>query len=88
MGSYEKNGLSSTMGFNGITINTILGSYIDKVQPNNIQSYTLPLIGCLRTAKFIPAFYLRYWNGLTLHNIANFICVVPTTAMISPVITI
>jgi hypothetical protein len=42
MGSYEKNGLSSTMGFNGITINTILGSYIDKVQPNNIQSYTLP----------------------------------------------
>ena len=88
MGSYEKIGLSSTMGFNDARINTNLGAYIDKVQQNNIQSYSIPLIGCLSTAKFIPAFISDIEIDLTLNNSGNFICTLPTAAMIAPIITI
>ena len=88
MGSYEKIGLSSTMGFNDARINTNLGAYIDKVQQNNIQSYSIPLIGCLSTAKFIPAFISDIEIDLTLNNPGNFICTLPTATMIAPIITI
>jgi hypothetical protein len=88
MGPYEKIGLSTTMGFNDNRVNTNLGAYIDKVQQNNIQSYSLPLVGCLSTAKFIPAFISDIEIDLTLNNSGNFIFTIPTAAMINPVITI
>lgn len=88
LGPFEKIGLSTTMGFNDNRVNTNLGAYIDKVQQNNIQSYSLPLIGCLSTAKFIPAFISDIEIDLTLNNAANFISTLPTAAMIAPVITI
>ena len=67
------------MGFNDVRLNTNLGSYIDKVQQNTVQSFSIPLIGCLTTAKFIPAFISDIEIDLTVNNIANFILNVTVT---------
>jgi len=79
MGPYEKLSLSPTMGFNDVRLNTNLGAYIDKVQQNTVQSFSIPLIGCLTTAKFIPAFISDIEIDLTVNNIANFIFNVTAT---------
>ena len=79
MGPYEKLCLSPTMGFNDVRLNTNLGAYIDKVQQNTVQSFSIPLIGCLTTAKFIPAFISDIEIDLTVNNIANFIFNVTAT---------
>ncbi len=75
MDSYEKFALSTTMGFNQVAAFTNLGSLIDNSTNINTksQSYSLPLIGCLNTAKLIPGFITDIEIDLTLNNISNFI---------------
>ena len=74
MDSYEKISLSTTMGFNPIEAFTNLGAYIEYASSTTItQSYSIPLVGCLNTTKFIPAFISDIEIDLTVNNIANFI---------------
>ena len=74
MDSYEKISLSPTMGFNPIEAYTNLGAYIEyNSLITTTQSYSVPLIGCLNTAKFIPALISDIEIDLTVNNIANFI---------------
>ena len=56
--SFEKLALSSTMGFYHQDAFTNLGALIDNDTLLNTksQSYSIPLVGCLNTSKFIPAF--------------------------------
>ena len=50
MDAYEKLALSTTMGFNAAHIFTNLGSLIDNevLVNNKSQSFSIPLIGCLK----------------------------------------
>jgi hypothetical protein len=86
MDSYEKIALSSTMGFNSTTPFTNLGTLID----NNIFyngetfSYSIPLVGCLNTAKLIPGFITDIEIDLTLNNLSNFITSATTFANSNP----
>ena len=85
MGIYEKVALSTSMGFNDTRLNTNLGAYIDKVQQNNIQSFSIPLIGCLSTSKFIPAFISDIEIDLTVNNVSNFIYNVTATGNVTAI---
>ena len=73
MDSYEKVALSTTMGFNAAEAFTNLGAIIEDLTTSTTQSFSIPLIGCLNTAKLIPAFISDIEIDLTLNNIANFI---------------
>jgi hypothetical protein len=75
MDAYEKLALSTTMGFNAAHIFTNLGSLIDNevLVNNKSQSFSIPLIGCLNTAKLIPAFISDIEIDLTLNSLANFL---------------
>ena len=75
MDSYEKISLSTTMGFNSTIISTNLGALIDNevLVNNKSQSFSIPLIGCLNTAKLIPAFITDIEIDLTLNNLSNFL---------------
>jgi hypothetical protein len=79
MDSYEKLSLSTTFGFNSTEAFTNLGSLIENVSNSLTQSYSIPLIGCLNTAKLIPGFITDIEIDLTLNNITNFIS--STTAL-------
>ena len=80
MDSYEKLSLSTTMGFNSTETFTNLGALIDYQSYTAVQSYSIPLVGCLNTAKLIPAFISDIEIDLTVNNIANFISNVTGTA--------
>ena len=54
MDSYEKVALSTTMGFNAVEAFTNLGALIEDLTTSTTQSFSIPLIGCLNTAKLIP----------------------------------
>jgi hypothetical protein len=73
--SYEKFALSTTMGFSPISAFTNLGTLIDNstLINNKTQSFSIPLIGCLNTAKLIPGFITDIEIDLTLNNLTNFI---------------
>ena len=77
MDSFEKVSLSSTMGFcaDPVTVCSNLGALIDNdlTINNESQSYSIPLIGCLNTAKLIPAFISDIEIDLTLNTLSNFI---------------
>jgi hypothetical protein len=73
MDNYEKIALSTSMRFNGTQINTNLGAQIGISDSTKTQSYSIPLIGCLNTAKVIPAFISDIEIDLTLNNFSNFI---------------
>ena len=75
MDSYEKIALSTTMGFNDKHIFTNLGALIDNETSvnNKTQSFSIPLIGCLNTAKLIPAFITDIEIDLTLNSLTNFL---------------
>ena len=83
MDSYEKVALSTTMGFNGIEAFTNLGALIEDISTSTTQSFSIPLIGCLNTAKLIPAFISDIEIDLTLNNIANFISNVTATGNVT-----
>jgi hypothetical protein len=85
MDSFEKISLSSTMGFcaDPVTVCSNLGALIDNdlTINNESQSYSIPLIGCLNTAKLIPAFISDIEIDLTLNTLSNFIVsITPGTA--------
>jgi hypothetical protein len=86
MDTYEKIALSSTMGFNSVHIFTNLGALIDNATSvnNKSQSYSIPLVGCLKTAKLIPAFISDIEIDLTLNNLANFLTTSTTTENANP----
>jgi hypothetical protein len=73
MDSNEKSALSTTMGFNDGNIHTNFGAQISNSNNLKVQSFSIPLIGCLNTAKFIPAFISDIEIDLTLNNFSNFI---------------
>ena len=75
MDSYEKMALSTSMGFHPLTPFTNLGTLIDTSTaiPNKIQSFAIPLVGCLNTSKLIPGFITDIEIDLTLNTLSNFI---------------
>ena len=81
MDVYEKLALSTTMGFNAAHIFTNLGSLIDNevLVNNKTLSFSIPLIGCLNTAKLTPAFISDTEIDLTLNSLANFLTSATTT---------
>lgn len=84
MDSYEKLALSTTLGFNAIETFTNLGSLIEFASNSLTQSYSIPLIGCLNTAKLIPGFITDIEIDLTLNNISNIISSVTALAGANP----
>jgi hypothetical protein len=80
--SFEKLALATTMGFYHQDAFTNLGALIDNDATLNTksQSYSIPLVGCLNTSKFIPAFITDIEIDLTLNNITNFIIASTATA--------
>ena len=85
MDGYEKISLSSSMGTNAGEAYTNLGAFIEyNVLSTTTQSYSIPLIGCLNTSKFIPAFISDIEIDLTLNNIINFISSSNITAGYAP----
>ena len=83
MDSYEKVALSTTMGFNAEQAFTNLGVIIEDITTSITQSFSIPLIGCLNTAKLIPAFISDIEIDLTLNNVANFISNVTATGNVT-----
>lgn len=75
MDSLEKLSLSTTMGFHPSNMFTNLGALIDNdlTINNKSQSFSIPLVGCLNTAKLIPAFISDIEIDLTLNSFSNFI---------------
>jgi hypothetical protein len=84
MDSYEKMALSTSMGFSPYLAFTNLGTLIENTVVSLKQSYSIPLIGCLNTSKFIPAFISDIEIDLTLNNIVNFISSASATAGANP----
>ena len=84
MDSYEKLALSTTLGFNSTETFTNLGALVENVTSSLTQSFSIPLIGCLNTAKLIPGFITDIEIDLTLNNIANIISSVTTLANSNP----
>ena len=85
MDNFEKQSLSPSFGFcaDPVAGYTNLGSLIDNdlTMNNDTQSYPIPLIGCLNTAKLIPAFISDIEIDLTLNSLSNFIVsITPGTA--------
>jgi hypothetical protein len=82
MDGYEKFALSTTMGFNQLHPYTNLGSLIDisSVINTRSQSFSIPLIGCLNTAKLIPGFITDIEIDLTLNTLSNFMSNITTLA--------
>ena len=77
--------LSQTFGFcaDSNFLFTNLGSLIDNDDTlnNETHSYSIRLIGCLYTAKLIPAFITDIEIDLTVNNLSNFIVpITPATA--------
>ena len=68
MNSSEKSALSSTMGFNANNVNTNFGSFIGNSTSDRIQSFSIPLLGCLNTSKVIPAFISDIEIDLTVNS--------------------
>ena len=79
MNSFKKLSLSTTMGFSPSESFSNLGALIENVTSSVTQSYSIPLIGCLNTAKLIPAFISDIEIDLTLNSLTNFITSVTTT---------
>lgn len=84
MDSYEKLALSTTLGFNAAETFTNLGALVENVTSSLTQSFSIPLIGCLNTAKLIPGFITDIEIDLTLNNIANIISSVTTLSNSNP----
>ena len=86
MDAYEKIALSSTMGFNSSIIFTNLGAIIDNSTTinNKTISFSIPLVGCLNTAKLIPAFISDIEIDLTLNSLTNFLISATATASDNP----
>ena len=85
MDSDEKISLSSTMGFSSIVTYTNLGVLIDNATLTNTrtQSFSIPLLGCLNTAKVIPGFITDIEIDLTLNNINSFIINAATGTLVA-----
>ena len=81
--------LSQTFGFcaDPSSLFTNLGSLIDNdtTLNNETHSYSIPLIGCLNTAKLIPAFISDIETDLTVNSLSNFIA--PITSLANSFVT-
>ena len=84
MDSYEKLSLSTTLGFIATETFTNLGALVENASNALTQSYSIPLIGCLNTAKLIPGFITDIEIDLTLNNIANMMSSVTALAGSNP----
>ena len=73
MDSFEKRALSTSMGFNLNEVNTNFGAFISSATSDKIQSFSIPLLGCLNTSKVIPAFISDIEIDLTVNSFSNFI---------------
>lgn len=77
----QKQSLSTTLGFSALGLYSNLGHYIvnDTTQTTS-QSFSIPLIGVLNTAKLLPAFITDIEIDLTCNSLAEFLITVAGSA--------